>query len=73
MPVVVPSQLTVQPRRDHLARDGQARDHVATRAGSDDDEVPAHARPPRISCRLSMSILITIASAIMFITMAEPP
>ena len=29
--------------------------------------------PPRISCRFSMSMRSTIASAIMFITIAEPP
>ena len=32
-----------------------------------------HARPPRISCRFSMSTRSTIASATMFITIAEPP
>ena len=74
MPCVVPSQLTLQPRALHLARDREAGDHMAAGAGGHDDEVARrHARPPRISCRFSTSTRSTIASATRFITIAEPP
>ena len=32
-----------------------------------------HARPPRMSCLFSTSMRITMARALMLITMAEPP
>ena len=60
--------------RLHFLGDSETGDDVATGTGGHDDEVlGAHARPPLISCRFSISIRSTIANATMFIKMAEPP
>ena len=60
--------------RLHFTRDREPRDHVTPGAGRHHDEVPrAHARPPRISCRFSISTRNTTASAIRFIMIADPP